>query len=206
MLSTIAPSLLLGQALAGAAIVGLLFFGGAVVVALIAAVWGVGVYNNLQRLRIGAEGAFGDIDVQLRRRHDLIPNLVETVKGYAGHERQTLEAVISARARATGATSLPDRMAAEGELSQALGRLMVVTEAYPELKANQNFLQLQAELSSTENIIGNSRNGYNAAVGAYNEARVVFPSNLVAGIFGFQPLTFFELKDPAAREAPVVKF
>ena len=166
----------------------------------------VSLYNALVRLRNASESAWSDVDVQLKRRYDLIPNLVETVKGYASHEKSTFDQVVKARSQAMQASGPEAKSSAEGGLTATLRSLFALAEAYPELKANQNFLQLQAELSSTENIIGNSRNGYNAAVGAYNEARVVFPSNLVAGIFGFQPLTFFELKDPAAREAPVVKF
>ena len=168
--------------------------------------WAISIYNQLQRLRIAGQGAFADIDVQLRRRHDLIPNLVETVKGYATHERETLDAVISARAKATSATVISDKIAAEGQLTQALGRLMAVAEAYPDLKANQSFLQLQGELGSTENQIARSRGGYNSAVGRYNEALVVFPNNMLAGLFRFEALPFFKEEDQAVREAPKVKF
>lgn len=168
--------------------------------------WAISIYNQLQRLRIAGQGAFADIDVQLRRRHDLIPNLVETVKGYATHERETLDAVIAARAKATSATVISDKIAAEGQLTQALGRLMAVAEAYPDLKANQSFLQLQGELGSTENQIARSRGGYNSAVGRYNEALVVFPNNMLAGLFRFEALPFFKEEDQAVREAPKVKF
>jgi len=168
--------------------------------------WAISVYNHLARLRIAGNGAFADIDVQLRRRHDLIPNLVETVKGYATHERETLDAVISARAKATSATVISDKIAAEGQLTQALGRLMAVAEAYPDLKANQNFLQLQGELGSTENQIARSRSGYNSAAGRYNDAIVVFPNNVLAGLFRFEAMPFYEEKDDAVRQAPKVKF
>ncbi|MBM4112588.1 MAG: LemA family protein [Phycisphaerae bacterium] len=178
---------------------------GAIVVVGIV-LWAISIYNNLTRLRIAGQGAFADIDVQLRRRHDLIPNLVETVKGYASHERGTLDAVISARAKATSATTIPDKIAAEGQLTQALGRLLAVAEAYPDLKANQNFLQLQGELGNTESMISRSRGDYNASVGRYNEATKVFPSNLVAGLFKFTCMDFFEEKNEAVREAPKVKF
>jgi LemA protein len=144
--------------------------------------------------------------VQLKRRHDLIPNLVETVKGYAKHERETLEAVIAARARAVSAGSISEKVAAEGGLTQALGRLMAIAEAYPDLKANTNFMQLQGELATTENIISNARGGYNGAAGGYNQTLVVFPANIVAGMFGFKQEPFFELDSPAERVAPQVKF
>jgi LemA protein len=176
------------------------------VVAVLLAFWAIGVYNRLQRGRIRCRGAWSDIDVQLKRRHDLIPNLVETVKGYAAHERQTLEAVISARAAAMGAKGAAAAGAAEGMLTAALGRLFAVAEAYPDLKANQNFLQLQQELGATENAIGFSRQNYNRAVGDYNETIAMFPSNLVAGAFNFAPETFFEVSAPQEREAPAVRF
>lgn len=191
-------------ALIGGVVGAIVCVGALVVVGL--ALWAISIYNQLQRLMIAGQGSFADIDVQLRRRHDLIPNLVETVKGYATHERETLEGVIAARARATSAQGIPDKIAAEGQLTQALGRLMAVAEAYPELKANQNFLQLQGELGSTENMIAQSRGGYNAAVGRYNEAIAVFPSNVMAGLFQFKPLPFFKEENEAVREAPKVKF
>lgn len=175
-----------------------------VVIALV--LWLISIYNQLQRLRIAGEGAWADIDVQLRRRHDLIPNLVETVKGYAAHEKGTLDAVISARAKATSAQGIPAKIAAEGELTQAIGRLLAVAEAYPDLKANQNFLQLQGELGNTESLIARARGAYNGAVGRYNEACVVFPNNIVAGIFQFKGMEFFKEENEAAREAPKVKF
>lgn len=175
------------------------------VVALIVA--GIVIYNRLTRLRIDAQGAFSGIDVELRRRHDLVPNLVNTVKGYATHEKGTLEAVISARAAAVRPNqSMDDRLKAEQGLTGALGRLMAVAEAYPELKANQNFLQLQGELSTIENRIAGARTGYNGSVQGYNTQASVFPDNLFARIFGFQPMPFFEVDDPAQRNVPQVQF
>lgn len=174
-----------------------------IVVALV--VWVIGIYNTLQRQRIGAENAFANIDVLLKRRCDLIPNLVESVKGYASHERGTLEGVMQARAAAMGARDPAERMKAEGEVSGFLSRLMAVAEAYPDLKANQNFLQLQGELGQTENGIAGARGGYNTTIAAFNETLSVFPSNIVAGIFGFRPMPFFETSG-AEREAPKVKF
>lgn len=188
----------------GGLVLGAICVGALVIVAIV--LWFVSIYNQLQRLRIAAGGAFADIDVQLRRRHDLIPNLVETVKGYASHERGTLDAVISARAKATSAQGIPAKIAAEGELTQALGRLMAVAEAYPDLKANQNFLQLQGELGNTESLIARSRSAFNGAVGRLNEACKVFPSNLVAGLFQIKEMEFFEENDAVVREAPKVKF
>jgi LemA protein len=173
---------------------------------VLAFLWGIGVYNALQRLRIRSQGAWSDIDVQLKRRHDLIPNLVETVKGYATHEKETLEAVMAARSGAMSARGPAESGAAEGMLTAALGRLFAVAEAYPDLKANQNFLQLQQELGQTENAIGFSRQNYNRAVGDYNEQIAVFPASIVAGLFNFEAGTFFEVADPAQREAPKVRF
>ena len=180
--------------------------GGLLLLGVIVALWVVGIYNSLARGRVGVRGAWSDIDVQLKRRHDLIPNLVETVKGYAKHERETLEAVIAARARAVSAGSISEKVAAEGGLTQALGRLMAIAEAYPDLKANTNFMQLQGKLATTENIISNARGGYNGAAGGYNQTLVVFPANIVAGMFGFKQEPFFELDSPAERVAPQVKF
>ena len=180
--------------------------GGLLLLGVIVALWVVGIYNSLARGRVGVRGAWSDIDVQLKRRHDLIPNLVETVKGYAKHERETLEAVIAARARAVSAGSISEKVAAEGGLTQALGRLMAIAEAYPDLKANTNFMQLQGELATTENILSNARGGYNGAAGGYNQTLVVFPTNIVAGMFGFKQEPFFELDSPAERVAPQVKF
>ena len=169
----------------------------------------IGIYNGLQRKKLGAENAWSYIDVQLKRRHDLIPNLVNTVKGYASHESGTLEAVTAARNQAMGAHGVAEQIGAENMLTQALGRLMAVSEAYPDLKANTNFLNLQEELTSTENKIGFSRQHYNRSVNVFNEATKVFPSNIIAGMFGFSELEFFELdaaEAAAARQAPKVEF
>ncbi len=170
------------------------------------AFWAIAIYNRLQRRRIGANGAWADIDVQLKRRYDLIPNLVETVKGYAGHERQTLESVVKARQQAIDASSVSEHARAENVLTGALRQLFAVAEAYPNLKANQNFLQLQEELASTENKIGFSRQHYNDSVGQYNETIATFPSNVVAGMFNFKSMEFFELEEAAQRQAPKVAF
>lgn len=162
-------------------------------------------YNGLVSLRNRIENAWAQIDVQLRRRHDLIPNLVNTVKGYAAHEKGTLEAVLAARAKATSVTLPADRIKAEGELSSALARLLAVSEAYPELKANQNFLALQEELTSTENRVAFARQFYNDNVTKYNTRIQVFPTVVVAGMFGFKEEPLFEA--PAeAKEAPKVQF
>ena len=169
-------------------------------------IWVVGIYNGLVRLRNQVKNAWSQIDVQLKRRHDLIPNLVETVKGYAGHEKSTLEGVTQARARAVSANGVGEQAQAEQELSGALGRLMLVVEQYPDLKANQNFLGLQEELTSTENRIGFSRQHYNDSVMGYNTKIQSFPPNIIAGMFNFGEEEFFELEDAAAREVPKVAF
>jgi LemA protein len=179
---------------------------GLFVLALIAALVGVAIYNGLVKGRQGARNGWAQIDVQLKRRHDLIPNLVNTVKGFATHEKETLENVINARARATSAGTTSEAIKAEGELTHALGRLLAVTEAYPDLKANANFMQLQGELTSTEDIISRSRGGYNGVVGGYNQSLVVFPTNIIAGMFGFKQMPFFEIENAAERNAPQVKF
>ena len=184
----------------------LIVFGGLFFFALVIVVWVIGVYNSLVGLRNMVKNAWAQIDVQLKRRHDLIPNLVETVKGYAKHESGTLEAVIAARSQAMKATSIDESIKAEQQLGGALGRLMVVMEAYPDLKANANFLSLQEELTSTENKIGFSRQYYNDEVMKYNTRLESFPANLVAGPFQFKPATFFEVTNEKEREAPQVKF
>ena len=176
----------------------------AVIVVVVLAV--IGIYNGLQRARIAAEGSFSNIDVELRRRHDLIPNLVETVKGYATHERQTLEAVMQARAAAMSAKGINERIEAEGALTRGLGRLMAVAEAYPPLKADGGFMRLQGDLSDTENRIASRRTGFNAAAAGFNELLSVFPNNIVAGIFGFRAMSFLKEDDEAVRSAPQVKF
>jgi LemA protein len=184
----------------------LIIFGGLFFFALVVVVWVIGVYNSLVGLRNQVKNAWAQIDVQLKRRHDLIPNLVETVKGYAKHESGTLEAVIAARNQAVKATSIEDSIKAEQALGGALGRLMVVMEAYPDLKANANFLSLQEELTSTENKIGFARQYYNDEVMKYNTRLESFPANMVAGPFQFKPATFFEVTNEKEREAPQVKF
>lgn len=197
--------------------------GGAIALIVILAVvffvllWAVGVYNSLVRSRNNYKNAFAQIDVQLKRRYDLIPNLVEAVKGYIAHERGTLEAVVQARNIAMNAQKAasqdpgnPEAMkklgAAEGELTGALSRLMVVCEAYPDLKANQNMLELQEELTSTENKVAFARQAYNDAVTSYNNMREVFPANMVAGFGGFGPAALLEIENQEERAAPKVSF
>jgi LemA protein len=177
-----------------------------VALAAIIVVWGLVTYNRLVRLSVSAEEGESEIDVQLKRRHDLIPNLVETVKGYAGHERQTLERVTEARGAAISAQGPRDRAAAEGELSQALGRLLAVAEAYPDLKANQNFLELQRELTATEDRIQAARRFYNTQVEALNTKIQSLPSKIVARMGNFTEREFFELEDRADAEVPSVAF
>jgi len=176
-----------------------------VVVVVLLVLYGILTYNRLVRTRNRIDNAYSQIDVQLKRRYDLIPNLVETVKGYAAHERETFEAVTQARAQAQGARSVEERAQAENALSAALGRLLAVAEAYPELRASQNFQQLQQQLSETENKVAVSRQVYNDTVLTYNTALETFPTNLVAGTLGFKPRTYFEAED-AARAAPQVRF
>lgn len=188
----------------------------AIVVALV--VWAVSIYNGLVTLRNRYKNAFSQIDVQLKRRYDLIPNLVETAKGYIKHERETLEAVTKARniavaaAQAAGANpGDPDAMhqlsQAEGQLTGVLGRLLAVSESYPDLKANQNMLALQEELTSTENKVAFARQGYNDSVMAYNTGREVFPNNIFSNLFSFGPAELLQATESAEeRKAPKVKF
>jgi LemA protein len=188
----------------------------AVVVAL--AFWAMAIYNGLVALRNRFKNAFAQIDVQLKRRYDLIPNLVESAKGYIQHERETLEKVIAARNSAMGAAqkaaaapgdaaAMQGLAQAEGQLGGALGRLMAVFEAYPDLKANQNILQVQEELTSTENKIAFARQAYNDSVMEYNTKRESFPDTIFAGAFGFQPATLLEATESAdERKAPKVSF
>ncbi len=170
------------------------------------AVWSIAMYNGLISLRNAVRNAWSQIDVQLKRRHDLIPNLVETVKGYAGHEKETLENVTRARAQAVSAEGVGAQSQAEQQLTGALGRLMLVVEQYPQLKANQNFLTLQEELTSTDNKIGFARQNYNDTVMTYNTRIESVPTNILAGMFQFTQEEFFELQEEAAREAPKVSF
>jgi len=165
----------------------------------------VSMYNRLVRLRNRAENAWAQVDVQLRRRYDLIPNLVESVKGYAAHERETFEAVTQARARAEQAGTVQEQADAENVLSAALGRLLAVAEAYPELRATENFQQLQGQLTETEQQIAVARQVYNDAVLTYDTALETVPTSIIAGIFNFRPRVYFEVEG-AAREAPQVRF
>jgi len=176
------------------------------VIALGLALWVAGAYNGLVRLRNQVENGWAQIDVQLKRRCDLIPNLVETVKGYAKHESATLEKVIQARNIAMGAKTVGERAEAENALTGTLKTLFAVAEAYPDLKANSNFMALQEELTSTENKVAFSRQFYNDAVMTFNTQTEVFPSNLIANLFGFVRREFFEVKDAGQREAPKVAF
>jgi LemA protein len=172
---------------------------------LIIGLWGMAVYNGLVTLRQKVRNAWAQIDVQLKRRHDLIPNLVNTVKGYAAHEKDTFERVVNARARATSVTLPADRIKAEGELSSALARLLAVAEAYPDLKANQNFIALQQELAATEDRVAFSRQGYNDSVMQLNTRIQSFPALFVARLFNFKEEPFFEAPSEE-REAPKVQF
>jgi LemA protein len=177
-------------------------------VIVVAAVWAISVYNSLVAMRQRVNEAFADIDVQLRQRHDLIPNLVETVKGYAAHERGTLDEVVNARNAAVAAQGPAQQAAAENLLSGALRQLFALSESYPDLKASANFQQLQAELADLENKIAASRRFFNNAVQEYNTGIQRFPAALFAATFGFAPKTFFDLGDQRASvsEAPAVKF
>ena len=166
----------------------------------------VSIYNSLVRLKKQWENAWAQIDVQLKRRHDLIPNLVETAKGYMKHEKETLENKTNARNLAANAQGPGDAGKAETGLTQALSNFFVVVENYPDLKANQNFLSLQEELTSTENKIGFARQFYNDCVMRYNTKTEVIPSNIVAGIGGFRSADFFEIDEPAEKEVPKVDF
>lgn len=176
-----------------------------IAIIVIVLLWVVGVYNSLVQLRNAVKDQWSQIDVHLKRRADLIPNIVETVKGYAGHEKGTLEAVINARNKAVSATTKEDEISANGELTGALSRLFALTEAYPDLKANTNFLDLQNTLQETEDKISFSRQFYNDAVLKYRNKLEMFPTNIIANIFGFKPEMFFEATN-AEKETPKVKF
>ena len=177
-----------------------------IIVAAVIVLWLVSCYNSLVRLRNDRENAFANIDVQLKQRHDLIPQLVSTVKGYATHERELLEGVTQARAAAMGASSIDDKIKAEGELSKALAGLRVSLEAYPDLKANQNFMQLQSEVSELENKLAATRRYFNATTREYNNKVDIFPSNLIAGIFGFRREMMFEVEGRATYDkAPEIR-
>ena len=185
-----------------------------VVLAVVLIAWVVGLYNGLVVLKNRFKNAFAQIDVQLRRRYDLIPNLVNTVKGYAAHELETLQSVTDARTKATSVTIDPSTatpaqmeawMEAQDEVNGALGRLIAVAESYPDLKANENFMQLQQQLEGTENRISTERRKYNEAVREYNVAIRRFPSNIIAGMFGFEKMELFEAAE-GAEAVPVVEF
>jgi LemA protein len=166
----------------------------------------IGIYNSLVRLRVQCDNAWADIDVQLKRRYDLIPNVVETVKGYAAHEKGTLEGVINARNKAMAAQGPAAKAEAEGMLTGALRQLFALAEAYPQLRAVESFTKLQGTLGEIEEVVQNARRYYNAVVRDLNTKIAVFPSNIIAGMFGFNAREFFELKDAAQREAPKVSF
>jgi LemA protein len=195
----------------------LLLFSLMVVVMLVIAAMGVSIYNRLVTLRNDYKNQFSLVDVQLKRRHDLIPNVVETAKGYMAHERGTLDEVVAARDGAvamreqaatnpTAAAAMQKVASAEGTLSQSLGRLFAVAEAYPDLKANQTMLQLQAELTETENRIALSRQGYNESVRVYNTEREIFPNALLAGMFNFAAAPLYEMSESGERDVPKVSF
>jgi LemA protein len=197
--------------------IALIVLGALLLFVVVLGLWVAGIYNSLVALRNRFKNAFAQIDVQLKRRYDLIPNLVEVAKGYMKHESSTLEAVIKARnialAAAQGAAANPadanamrSLMSAEAGLGGALSRLMVVSEQYPDLKANQNMLQLTEELTSTENKISFARQAYNDSVMGYNTTRETFPNVIFAGMFGFLPAELFKVEDPSERNAPKVSF
>ena len=179
-----------------------------IVVVVILAAWLVSMYNSLVKMRNNRENAFADIDVQLKQRHDLVPQLVETVKGYAAHEKDTLERVINARNGAIGAKTIDEKIVAENALSSALSGLKITLEAYPDLKANQNFLQLQEEIADLENKLSSVRRYFNSATKEYNNAVETFPSNILAGMFCFRKEVMFDLGEQRAalEEAPKIKF
>lgn len=198
-------------------ITALIALGVLLAIVLVLGLWVAGIYNKLVELRNRFKNAFAQIDVQLKRRYDLIPNLVEVAKGYMKHESSTLEAVIKARnialaasqaaaANPADANAMKGLLSAEAGLGGALSRLMVVSEQYPDLKANQNMMQLTEELTSTENKVGFARQAYNDAVMAYNTAREIFPNVVFAGMFGFLPAELFKIEDPTERNAPKVSF
>lgn len=184
---------------------------------VVVALWGAAIYNGLVQARNAYKNSFAQIDVQLTRRHDLIPNLVEVAKGYMGHERETLEAVIRARSQAVSAqdaakgnpgdaATMQALAGAENQLSATLGRLFALSEAYPDLKANQNMMQLSEELTSTENKVAFARQAFNDSVMAYNNQVQVVPASFIAGMFNFATAALLEIDDPVKREVPNVKF
>ena len=178
----------------------------ALAVVVFAVMFVVGIFNSLVGLRNQVKNAWSQIDVQLKRRHDLIPNLVETAKGYMQHERETLENITKARSSAMGAQSVGDKAKAETALSGAMSKFFLVVENYPDLKANQNFLAVQEELTSTENKIAFARQSYNDQVLFFNNKIQMFPSNIIAGMFSFKSEEFFQVEDQKEKAAPKVKF
>jgi LemA protein len=178
----------------------------AIIVAVVIVGFLIAMYNGLVQLRVRADSSWSDIDVQLKRRHDLIPNLVETVKGYAAHEKSTFEDIAKYRSMAMQATSPAERGQAEGQLTQALKSLFAVAENYPQLRASEQFTSLQLALQEVEASIQNARRYYNAVVRDYNTKLQSFPTNILAGMFGFQQKQFFQLDTPAERENVAVKF
>src|SRR5579863_4472766 len=166
----------------------------------------ISIYNGLVQLKVQCDNAWSDIDVQLKRRYDLVPNIVETVKGYAGHEKGTLEGVVAARNRAMSTEGPAAKAEAEGMLTSALRQVFALAEAYPQLRAVESFTQLQQTLSQIEDSIQNARRYYNAVVRDFNTKIAQFPSNILAGMFGFKPREFFEISAPAEREVPKVSF
>jgi LemA protein len=180
-----------------------------IVIIVLIALWCIGLYNKIVRLKNNRENAFANIDVQLKQRHDLVPQLVETVKGYAAHEREVLENVTEARAAAMNATTINGKIAAENQLTNALSGLKISLEAYPDLKANQNFMQLQSEISDVENKLAAVRRFFNSATREMNNAVETFPSNVIANIFGFHKEPMFEIPKEESQEydkAPDIKF
>jgi len=186
--------------------IALVIFGVLIGIAVIFGLFIIGIYNGLVKLRVQADNSWSDIDVQLKRRHDLIPNIVETVKGYAGHEKETLESVIQARAAAISAQGPAAQSKAEGMLTSTLKSLFAVAESYPQLRAVESFTQLQQTLQQIEDAIQNARRYYNAVVRDLNTKIAQFPSNIIAGMFNFKAREFFELDSPEDRQVPNVDF
>jgi LemA protein len=175
-------------------------------IVILLVIWVMGMYNGLVKLRNQVKNAWSQIDVQLKRRHDLIPNLVETAKGYMKHERETFESITKARTQAMQAKGVAESAKAEGQLSEALSKFMLVVENYPDLKASQNFLALQEELTTTENKVGFARQFYNDQVQQFNIRIESVPTNIIANMFGFKQAEFFEIQVAGEREVPQVKF
>ncbi len=176
------------------------------IIIAVVAVFAIGIYNALVQLRNRCDNSWAQVDVQLRRRYDLIPNLVETVKGYAKHEKETFQNVTEARTKAMNASTVQEQGKAENMLSGALKSLFAVSESYPDLKANQNFMMLQEELAGTESKIAYARQFYNDTVMKFNTKQQVFPSNIIANMFGFQEKEYFEIEEPEAKEPVKVEF